>query len=91
MEEHTYRRSENRADAERLVRMELIVGTIEQTLLSHIGDDKADRVLILDRLGQIELRISKWHGGVVATGVLVSAIWAAVGMVLMVLTWRFPV
>lgn len=73
-----------------MVRVETTVGIIAVELANHVGDDKADRVLILNRLASIENHLSRWHGGMVAVGVVISAIWAAVGLGLFVLSWKFP-
>lgn len=85
------RRTEDRENSIDLARMGALLQNISTTLSEHLHEDKVTQALILDRLGQMEVRISKWHGGVVATGVIVSTIWAAIGIVMMILTWRFPV
>lgn len=87
---HTERRLGDRLDAERIARIETMVDTIGSSLAEHIREDHEDRKVVLNRLESIDLRLSKWYGGVVATGVIVSAIWAAVGMVMVILAWRFP-
>ena len=73
-----------------MVRVEIAVGHISESLTAHVGEDKADRVFIIERLSSIEHQLAKWHGGMIAVGVVISAIWAALGLGMFVLAWRFP-